>query len=150
MQDYMRTDRLSGTCETQARTLVQTRDVSTVIDEPLERGGSNQGPSPTEMLMASLLGCINVIAHNVARRMDIDLRNFDVSLECDFDRRGVQQLETVAVPFVEVRVTVNCQTSANSEDFETLKADVSRFCPITVTLRAAGCNVQETWNVQFD
>ena len=53
---------MSATGETHARTKINIRDVSSVIDEPEARGGTNQGLTPTETLMASLIGCTNVIS----------------------------------------------------------------------------------------
>ncbi len=57
--------RLDASCASHARTDVSVRDVNVTIDEPIERGGTNQGLSPTETLLAALLGCTNVIAHRV-------------------------------------------------------------------------------------
>src|SRR5688500_20262626 len=49
------TQRLQGRCTSHSRTDVTVRDRSMVIDEPLERGGTNHGFTPTETLMASLI-----------------------------------------------------------------------------------------------
>jgi uncharacterized OsmC-like protein len=57
------TQRIHADCPTHSRTEVSTRDVRTIIDEPLEREGTNMGPSPTETLVAALIGCTNVISH---------------------------------------------------------------------------------------
>ena len=83
------TTRLEADCPSHARADITVRDVSTTIDEPLERGGSNMGPSPTETAMAALIGCTNVIAHKVADKLGIDIGHMKISSACEFDRRGV-------------------------------------------------------------
>ncbi|MBI4203903.1 MAG: OsmC family peroxiredoxin, partial [Betaproteobacteria bacterium] len=44
------TMRLNGSSASHSRTDVSARDVRTTIDEPAERGGTNQGLTPTETL----------------------------------------------------------------------------------------------------
>ena len=96
------TMRLEGACASHSRTDVKVRDLNTVIDEPTERGGTNQGPTPTEMLMASLIGCTNVIAHKVAEKNGVDIDSMSVRVEAQFDRRGVTLAEEIPVPFPSV------------------------------------------------
>ena len=52
--------KVEGSSKSHARTDILTRDVESVIDEPTIRGGTNLGLTPTETLMASLIGCTNV------------------------------------------------------------------------------------------
>ena len=59
---------LKGDCETGVRTRVETRGNTSIIDEPIERGGTNQGMSPAETVMAALLACTNRITHTLAER----------------------------------------------------------------------------------
>ncbi|MGB2325174.1 MAG: LysR family transcriptional regulator, partial [Pseudomonadales bacterium] len=44
-------------------------DVDFAIDEPIERGGTNLGPTPTDAALAALIGCTNVIGHKCANRL---------------------------------------------------------------------------------
>jgi len=55
-----------GEAETHSRTLLRTRELVDVSDEPEARGGSNEGFAPTEFLVAGLVACTNVISHKVA------------------------------------------------------------------------------------
>ena len=65
--------KINATGETHARSKVRARDVESTIDEPLERDGTNQGLSPTETLMASLIGCTNVITKRIAHGMGVEM-----------------------------------------------------------------------------
>src|SRR2546422_9495792 len=83
------TMKLDAKCPSHSRTDVAGRDVKTTIDEPAERGGTNQGLTPTETLMASLIACTNVITHKVAEENGVDIDSLQVRVEAQLDRRGV-------------------------------------------------------------
>src|ERR687897_1493235 len=93
------TQKLQGRCTSHSRTDVTVRARSMIIDEPLERGGTNQGFTPTETMMASLIGCTNVIAHKVAAKNGVVIKSMNVRLEAQFDRRGVMLQEEIDLPF---------------------------------------------------
>ncbi len=139
--------KLEGRAASHSRTDVAVRDVKSVIDEPLERGGTNQGLSPTETLMAALIGCTSVIGHKVAHRHGIELRSMTIGLEADFDRRGVTLQEEVAVPFPSVTLYIDVTTPAGDAEIETLKRELAMFCPLSKVIRAAGSDLKEVWTV---
>jgi len=137
--------KLKGTGETHARTRVRTRDVETVVDEPPVRGGTNEGPSPTETLMASLIGCTNVITHRLAERMGVKIADLAVDAHAKLDRRGVALEEEIAVPFPEITMKISLRTNATPDQIATLSADLGRYCAIAKVIRAAGTNLVEEW-----
>ena len=114
---------MSATGETHARTKINIRDVSSVIDEPEARGGTNQGLTPTETLMASLIGCTNVISKRIAHKMGIELGEMDIQLSAKFDRRGTMLEEEIDVPFSEVTMDIEIDTDATEEQINMLKID---------------------------
>ena len=143
----IRTVNMSATCPTHARTDLMVRDVEMVIDEPLARGGTNLGFSPTETFMASLVGCTNVIIHSIANKMEVEIANMDIDIVYDFAFLGARVIEEVALPFPEIRMTINLTTDATTEQLDQIKKDLARFCPVAKMIRNAGCNIVETWNV---
>ena len=136
---------MSATGETHARTKINIRDVSSVIDEPEARGGTNQGLTPTETLMASLIGCTNVISKRIAHKMGIELGEMDIQLSAKFDRRGTMLEEEIDVPFSEVIMDIEVDTNATEEQINMLKIDLAKFCPIAKVLRGSGVNIIENW-----
>ncbi len=136
---------MSATGETHARTKINIRDVSSVIDEPEARGGTNQGLTPTETLMASLIGCTNVISKRIAHKMGIELGEMDIQLSAKFDRRGTMLEEEIDVPFSEVIMDIEVDTNATEEQINMLKIDLAKFCPIAKVLRGGGVNIIENW-----
>ena len=53
MSDNVVHMKLDGSSKSHSRTDIITRDVESVIDEPIARGGTNLGMSPTETLVSS-------------------------------------------------------------------------------------------------
>jgi len=132
---------------THARSDVFTRDLEVVIDEPTERGGTNLGFSPTETVMAALIGCTNVISRRIAHGMGVEFEDVTIDMDADFDRRGVLLQDEVETPFPEVRMTINVTTSATDEEMARIQADLAKFCPLAKMFRGSGTKLVETWNV---
>jgi len=136
-----------GACVSHSRTDVRIRDLQVTLDEPLERDGTNQGLSPTETLMAALVGCTNVILHKIARKNGVRLESMHVRLEADLDRRGVQLNEEVHVPFPAMRLYIDVATGAADAEIAQLKHELGMFCAISKVIRASGTQLEEFWTV---
>lgn len=139
--------RMEGAALSHSRTDVSIRGLTKVIDEPLERGGTNLGMSPTETFAASLVGCTNVISHKIAHRMGVDIQAMVIRLEADFDRRGVTLAEDVAVPFPAMTLHMDVTTNATPEQMTQLQNELAMYCPIAKLVRASGTVLSEVWNV---
>jgi len=139
--------RLQGTSASHSRTDVSVRDVKVTIDEPIERQGTNQGLTPTETLFAALIGCTNVITHKVAHKNGVDIKALSVRIEADFDRRGVQLMEEVDVPFPSLTLFVDITTGADAATVEIVKRELAMFCPVSKVFRHCGTEVKEVWNI---
>ena len=141
------TQKLEGRCTSHARTDVSVRDRTVVIDEPVERGGTNQGLTPTETMMASLIGCTNVITHKVAAKNNVAIKSMNVRLEAQFDRRGVMLQEEIDLPFPSATLYIDLETDADAAAVERVKRDLAKFCPVSKVFRNAGIELKEVWNV---
>ncbi|MDY6984922.1 MAG: OsmC family protein [Candidatus Thermoplasmatota archaeon] len=47
---------------------VKVRDFELLIDEPVDKGGTNKGPRPTEYLLAALVGCYTATFVRIAEK----------------------------------------------------------------------------------
>jgi uncharacterized OsmC-like protein len=139
------TYRAHAACPTHARTEIPVRDLNVVIDEPLERGGSNLGPSPTEAAMTALIACTNVIGHKCAKRLNVDLGEVTIDANCKFDRRGVLMEEEIDVPFPEITLTVKCMTQASQEALDRVGVETAKYCAIAKLFEAAGTDLRVNW-----
>lgn len=137
--------RIEGDCPGEARSHVRIRSHEVVIDEPPERRGTDQGPAPTELQIAALIGVTNVILRRLARRDGVLIRYLKVEAEAELDRRGVWLHEPVALPWRSIRLSLAIDTEADDERLAVWREDLARFSPIHVTLRAAGVPIEEHW-----
>jgi putative redox protein len=142
------TQKLEGRCTSHSRSDVTVRDRSVIIDEPAERGGTNQGLTPTETMMASLIGCTNVITHKVAHKNGVTIKSMNVRLEAQFDRRGVMLQEELDVPFPSATLYIDLVTDADGAAVERVKRELAMFCPVSKVFRAAGIDLKEVWDVR--
>ena len=137
--------KLSSVGETHARSKISTRDLEGYIDEPLIRDGTNLGFSPTETLMASLMGCTNVISKRIAHGMGIEMGELRIDLSVQFDRRGTMLAEEIEQPFSDIVMNIEVATNASDEDMKKMTSDLEKFCPIAKVIRAAGTTITENW-----
>ncbi|MEM6524218.1 MAG: OsmC family protein [Bacteroidota bacterium] len=71
--------------ESSAKTSVKVRDFELVIDEPDELGGTDVAPNPVEYILAGYAGCINVVAHIVAKEQNIRLKDLEIDIDGDLN-----------------------------------------------------------------
>lgn len=141
------TMKMSATCPHHSRADVSVRDVESVIDEPTERGGTNLGMTPTETMVAALIGCTNVITNKIAHGYDMQIDGMDIDVEAQFDRRGVTLLDEVQVPFPTMTLNINVKSPNDPAEFDKVKEDLQKFCPIAKVIRESGTEIIENWNI---
>lgn len=139
------TYKMKGVAESHSSTLLTTRDLMDVSDEPLERGGTNEGFAPTEFVLAGLAACTNVISNKIAKANGFRIDAMEIELEAKFNRLGVNLQEQIEVPFPEILLRIAVQTDATADQQETLKADLPKYCAVSNIIRASGTEITEDW-----
>ena len=139
--------RMQGAAASHSRTDVSIRGLTKIIDEPVERGGTNLGMSPTETFAAALIGCTNVISHKIAHKNGVEFQSMNIRLEADFDRRGVTLADDIAVPFPAMVLHIDVTTAATPDQIEQIKSELAMYCPIAKVVRASGTVLTENWTV---
>ena len=140
--------KLDATGETHARSKIRARDLVSTIDEPIARDGTNEGLTPTETLMAALIGCTNVITKRIAHGMGVEMGELEVNLTSDFDRRGVTLAEEIERPFANIVMDIEVATDATAEQMEAIKTDLAKYCPIAKVIRGSGVTITENWTTK--
>ena len=141
------TMKLAGERASHARSDISVRDLNFTIDEPEARGGTNQGPSPTETLIAALIGCTNVVSERIAEKIGCKIETMNVEAAADFDRRGVMLEEALPVPFPKIDLTINATIDGSDDQIAQLQSDLKKFCPLSMLIRESGTELNEIWNV---
>ncbi|MGI9402859.1 MAG: OsmC family protein [Rhizobiaceae bacterium] len=127
------------------RTDVEVRDLKAIIDEPIERGGTNLGPSPTEYAYTSLMGCTTSISNKCAKKLGIDIGRLSYDMVVEFDRRGVLLMEEVDVPFPSIELNVTSHGTASQEELELVGVETAKYCAVSKLFFAAGTKVEVNW-----
>ncbi|QCX53287.1 OsmC family protein [Elizabethkingia sp. JS20170427COW] len=99
-------------------TEVSVRDFAFLVDEPLEEGGGNLGPKPTEILDAALASCTVITLRMYAERKDWDLGDLQVKVE-----REKEETETKFV------IVISSSASLNEEQ-KTRLLLIAHKCPV--------------------
>ena len=126
---------VSGKNESPAKFVAKARNFKIVIDEPLNLGGTDEGPNPVEYLLASYAGCLNVLGHIVAKEQDIDLLSLEIELEGDLDPDKIFGKPTDARPgYQEIRLKLKPECTASEEALDQWVKEVESRCPVNDNL----------------
>lgn len=118
------------------RSHIKTRDFDVIIDQPENMGSTNQGPRPSEILLAALAACHEVTYRLYADAMDIDLKDIAVSVTGVSDARGFFNVEEgIPAGFSEIYGDIKIESDASEEEIERLREAVNLHCPILDDLR---------------
>ena len=135
----------SAQSETPRRTKIRMRTHPVVIDDAVERGGTDQRLNPPETFLGSMAGCLNIQMNRLAKERGITLKNINLSIDADFDRRGVTWGENVPLPFPLVRIVFTCKSDASRNKLAVLRRDMLRHCPMSQVLLEGGTRFRQKW-----
>ncbi|HUO69510.1 MAG TPA: OsmC family protein [Solirubrobacteraceae bacterium] len=103
---------------------IDVRQHHLTADEPTEHGGDDEGPSPQELLAASLASCTAVTIEMYAKRKGWDLGSVEVEVQYTPAERGCPTKFTLAVRL----------PSTVSEDQIARLRVIAAKCPVHRTL----------------
>lgn len=103
---------------------VRAGDFDLKIDEPESvAGGTNQGPQPTDLLLASISSCFTLALAHTARKRSLDLDDIRVDVTGLYDGPSFSRIDITAF--------VDC----DPEEVPRLLAGAERVCYVTNTIR---------------
>ncbi len=132
-------------CMSHSVAKVTTRNVSMLIDEPMERHGTNLGPSPTETVLAALAGCTNAIGQKCAAKLGIDIGQLDITVKCQLNKLGVMLIEELNNPFEKIELTIFSDGPASKEELAQVAVETSKYCAVSKLFRSAGAVINQDW-----
>jgi putative redox protein len=101
-----------------------------LVDQPNEEGGENAGPTPLELNVLSLAGCITTIFAIVARKRKLNFSSMSVEIEAERPKGSPTMTR--------VDGTFHVSSSAAREDIETALRLTVRTCPVGALYEKAG------------
>jgi putative redox protein len=102
------------------RHVVRVRSHDLSIDEPTDTGGTDAGPSPQELLAASLASCTAITVEMYAKRKGWDIGDIEVEAEYTPAERGAP---------TRFKLLLRLPKSLSPEQVERLTA-IAAKCPI--------------------
>ena len=116
------------------------------MDEPITLGGTNQGPTPLELSLASLSGCEIITARYAARGMKMQIKSISCTkMSGVLDVRGLRGVAGVPAHFKSVDMVFEVETDESNERIDTLKERVERSCPVFQMFKAANVTMNCVW-----
>ena len=126
---------ISASAESPTKTRVSTRGFEFIVDEPPTLGGSDEGSTPVEFLLGALAGCLNVTAHQVAREMDLDVRDLEITIDGDLNpAKFMGKSDESRAGYEEIRVDIAADVDATDETIQTWLSMVEERCPVSDNL----------------
>ena len=104
---------------------IEMRQHRLIIDEPEDKGGTDRGPMPAELLAASLGSCTAITMEMYAARKEWGLGTVEVSV--DFTEATVDD-----PPTFDVRITLGAQLSEENRD---RLLTIAGKCPVHKALK---------------
>jgi len=102
-----------------------------VIDQPASSGGSDAGPTPLDVQLMALGGCVAAIGRIVAMQRKIALRGIEVSLEGELDTdRLLGKPSDKRAGFSSIAARVKIDADLSPAEMETFLGAIEERCPV--------------------
>lgn len=102
-----------------------------LIDQPVAAKGTGTGPTPLQMLLFAIGGCIGTIGRIAAFQQKINLRGMQVKVEGDYNPAGLLGKPTDdRVGFTQIRISAVIDADLTDEQKAQFLAEVCQRCPL--------------------
>ena len=130
--------RVNGESESATKLNLQSGKFRMIIDEPADMGGTDEGPSPVQVLLMALAGCLNVTGHYVAKERGLELLKMGIQIDgmmnpcnfmgCSFEERA---------GFQKIRVNIKPQfaNDVSKKQIDAWIEETEARCPVTDNIK---------------
>ncbi len=116
-----------------------------ITDEPIDHGGTGEGPSPLQAVVGALCGCESVTFRRTASEMDFSYESLTFQAEFTIDIRGRLGLRSVRPHFQTVRLEATVVTPESEERLAEVVEEAEARCPVYNLISDAGVNLVARW-----
>lgn len=138
---------ITGGHQTSTKSVATARGKSAIIDEPLQRGGTDEGPMPVEYVFMGLLGCTHVISNKLAAANGIEFTSMDIDIQVTMDSHGTRLINPIDVPFPEVTLVIDANYEGPREGALQVVEKLRDHCAVSKMLQESGTKVVERWTL---
>lgn len=108
-------------------------------------GGSDASPSPLSYTLGALSSCTQITANIVAGEMGVRLGGWTFEVVGDLDTAVMVLGQPGNATFDRVTVAAAVETDATDEQFDRLRAEAERRCPVTQLVAGGVTTFTTTW-----
>jgi putative redox protein len=90
-----------------------------IVDEPVEKGGADTGPTPTGLLAMSLASCTAITVEMYANRKEWDVGQLEVEVDYELEPKGTSRFD----------VLLTLPADLSEEQAEALRV-IAAKCPV--------------------
>ncbi|QGA80700.1 OsmC family protein [Candidatus Nanohalobium constans] len=115
----------------QTKVEVNVRGYSFEIDEPEAEGGTGSAPNPVEYELGALTGCLNVVAHLVAKEKGVELESLEIDASGELNPAKFQGKETdERAGFQEIELNIKAEADTDDETLREIFEEAEKRCPV--------------------
>lgn len=109
---------------------IYARDHRVIVDEPIEKGGTDAGMNPVELLLGSIASCMTITLSIYAEAMGVKAEDITVNVEGDLDSAGQKGSARVRPGFLRIRMDISAKTNVSEETFQQVVDLACLRCPV--------------------
>lgn len=137
--------RAHSTWRGQCRTDIAIRQFRSATGEPVKAGGDNSAPTPMELILGGLQGCLTVVVETVAGERGISVTALEIDAHAVIDVRGFEGVVGIRPFYETVDLTVDLDADLPEQDLPAFADEAERRCPALTLIRAAGVDATVQW-----
>lgn len=138
---------VNGRQNTNTQSVAEARGKSVIIDEPVPRGGTDEGPMPVEYVFMGLAGCTHVISNKLAAANGIEFTAMDIDINVTMDSHGTRLINPIDVPFPSVTLNIKADYEGPREGAIEVSKTLRAYCAVSKMLQESGTEVNENWTL---
>jgi len=131
--------KIHGKSESATRISLSAGKFKMIIDEPEQMGGSNLGPSPVQVLLMALAGCLNVTVHEVAKQRNLGLVSLSIEIEGNLDActfTGCNDVNRAGFEDINVNMNAKFEKMQMQDTIDSWLVETERRCPVTDNIQS--------------
>ena len=114
-------------------------------DEPIDHGGTGEGPSPLQTVLGALCGCESITFNRTATEMGFEYEGISFAASFSIDIRGRLGVRGVRQHFQTIRVEATVTTSETEERLAEVVEETEARCPVFNLVNDAGVKLEVRW-----
>lgn len=129
---------VEGFSESATKVISKSGKFKVVMDEPAQMGGTDEGPTPMQLLLMSLVGCLNITGQAVAQQKGMTLKNLNIVIEGEMNPAAFMGLsfeQRAGFSHIQVNIDANF-VGASQNDINQWLEETENRCPVTDTIKA--------------